>query len=131
MSRRQAKCRRTSRRLRCRLVPRALALALVVLAVPIAGSAAAKGPIYQIEARTESSGNPCVPPARNVPPPLVQPRVPCNGYSAQAQSTDDGGGIDAGVVAGGAAVFALITVGGVLVAIRRRGPQPARPVTQH
>jgi hypothetical protein len=131
MSRRQAISHRTSRRLRWRLVPRALALALVVLAVPIAGSAAAKGPIYQTEASTQSSGNPCVPPARNGPPPLVRPRVPCSRYSAQAQSTDDGAGIDAGIVAGGAALLGLITVGGALVAIRRRDPQPTRPVTQH
>jgi hypothetical protein len=123
--------RRTSRRLRYRLGLRALALALVVFTVPIAGSADAKGPIFPMEASSGSSGNPCVPPARNAPPPLVQPRVPCNGYSARAQSTGDGVGIDAGIVAGGAAVFALIAVGGVLVAIRRRGPQPARPVTQH
>ena len=124
-------CRRTSRRLRCRLVPRALALALIVLAVPIAGPAAAKGPIYPMEASGESSGNPCVGPGGDVPSPLVQRRGPCNPYAGQAQGTGDGGGIDAGIVAGGTAVFALITVGGVLVAIRRRGPQPARPVTQH
>ena len=131
MSSRQAMSHRTRGRLRCRLVPRALALALVVLAVPIAGSATAKGPIYPMEASSGSAGNPCVPPARNAPPPLVQPRVPCNGYASHAQSTDNGAGMDAGIVAGGTALLALITVGGVVVAIRRRGPQPTRPVTQH
>jgi hypothetical protein len=84
-----------------------------------------------MEASSESSGNPCVPPAGTGPPLLVRPGARCNGYAAEAQSTTDGGGIDAGIVAGGAGLLALITVGGVLVAIRSRGPHPTRPVTQH
>ena len=120
---------RTRSRRRWR-VPRALALAFVVLGVPISGSAAAEGQV---------DGYTCGPPARNNPPPLVQPRTACDGSAARVQSTggaaqaqsDEGDGADAGIVAGGGALLALITVGGVLVAFRRRGRQPTRPVTEH
>jgi hypothetical protein len=114
--------RRSRRRIRRRLVPLALALTLVVVAVPLTGSAAAKGPILS---------TPCVPPARNVPPPLVEQHAPCEGFATQAQSSDGAGGADAGIVAGAGALLALIAVGGVLVAIRRRAPQPPRPAIQH
>ena len=133
---------RTRRKLQWALGRRPLALALVVLAVPGAGSAVAQEPVEV---------DPCIPPSRYAPPPLVQPRAACDGGDSQqsstfgkhelrtaatigaerARSTEDGGGADAGVVAGGAALLAVITAGGVLVAIRRRGARTPPPATQH
>ena len=113
---------RTRRRLQLRFASRALALALIVLAVPLAGSAAAVGgPVM---------GTPCAPGARNASPP-VDARLDCVRGVAHWKSARDGNGSDAGLVAGGAALVALITVGGTVVAARRRGPQPTRPVIQH
>jgi hypothetical protein len=114
--------RRTRRRIRRRLVPLGLALALIAVAVPFAGSATAKGPVFL---------NPCTPIARNVPPPPDQPRVGCDPGAARTQSVGDAGGTDAGLVAGGAALLALTLVAGVFVAMRPRRTPPPRTATQH
>ena len=117
----------TQTRVRSRIVPLGLALALIVVAVPFAASAAAKGPALE--------ANPCAPIARNVPPAPGQPRADCDSRAAAlreatGQTTDKSGGTDAGIVAGGAALLALTTVGGVLVATRRRRAPGTRPATQ-
>jgi hypothetical protein len=117
----------TQTRARSRIVPVGLALAIIVVAVPFAASAAAKGPTLK--------ANPCAPIARNVPPAPGQPRADCDSRAAAlreatGQTTDKSGGTDAGIIAGGAALLALMTVGGLLVAARRRSAPGARPVTQ-
>lgn len=115
---------RTRRRIRWRLAPPAVAVTLIVGALPFAGSAAAKGPVIE--------ANPCSPVARNVPPAPGQPRADCDSRAAALReatdpNTDGSGGSDAGLVAGGAALLALTTVGGLLVATRRRHAPAARP----
>ena len=114
-------------RSRSSIVPLGLALALIAVAVPFAASAAAPAPVAQ--------ANPCAPIARNVPPAPGQPRADCDSRAAAlrevtGQQTRRSGGSDAGIVAGGAALLALGTVGGVLVATRRRGASKTRPATQ-
>jgi hypothetical protein len=118
---------RTQRRVRSRIVPLGLALALIVVAVPFAASAAATEPALK--------ANPCAPIARNVPPAPGQSRVDCDSRAAAlreatGQKTDGSRGSDAGIVAGGAALLALTTVGGLLVATRRRRAPGTRPATQ-
>jgi hypothetical protein len=117
----------TQTRVRSRIVPFGLALALIVVAIPFAASAAAKGPALE--------ANPCAPIARNVPPAPGQPRADCDSRAAALskatrQQTEGSGGSDAGVIAAGAALLALTTVGGLLVASRRRNAPGARPATQ-
>jgi hypothetical protein len=114
--------RRSRRRLRSRLVTLALGLTLVAVAVPLAGSAAAKG---------QDRVDPCAPPARNVVPRLIQPPVECDRDVAQAQGTGDEGGVDAGVVAAGAALLALAAAGGLLFATRRALPPYRRGQAWH
>ena len=116
---------RTQKRFRSRIVPLGLVLALVVVAVPFAASATAKAPAF----------NPCAPIARNVPQAPGQSPVDCGSRSADlreaaGQTTGGSGGTDAGVIAGGAVVVALMSVGGVLVATRRRKAPRTRPATQ-
>lgn len=118
---------RTQRRVRSRIVPLGLALALIVVAVPFAASAAAKEPALE--------ANPCAPVARNVPPAPGQPRADCDSRAAAlrkatGQQTEGSGGSDAGVIAGGAALLTLTIVGGLLVATRRRHAPGTRPATQ-
>ena len=117
----------THPRFRSRIVPLGLALALIVVAVPLTAATAAKGPALE--------ANPCAPVARNVPPAPDQPRADCDTRAAAlreatGQETDESGGSDAGIVAGGAALLALATVGGLLVATRRRRAPGTRPATQ-
>jgi hypothetical protein len=117
----------TQRRVRSRIVPLGLALALIAVAVPFAASAAAKGPALE--------ANPCAPVARNVPPAPGQPRADCDSRAAAlrdatGQKTEGSGGTDAGIIAGGAALLALTSVGGLLVAARRRSAPGTRPATQ-
>jgi hypothetical protein len=117
----------TQTRVRSRIVPLGLALALIVVAVPFAASAAAK--------ESTLKANPCAPIARNVPPAPGQPRADCDSRAAALRKAtgvqaEGSGGSDAGVIAGGAALLALTTVGGLLVATRRRNAPGARPATQ-
>jgi hypothetical protein len=102
-------------------------LALIVVAVPFAASAAERGPALE--------ANPCAPVARNVPPAPGQPRADCDRRAAAlreatGRQSEGSGGSDAGVIAGGAALLALTTVGGLLVAARRRRAPGTRPATQ-
>ena len=117
----------TQTRVRFGIVPLGLALALIVVVVPFAASAAANGPALK--------ANPCAPIARNVPPAPGQPRADCDSRAAAlreatGQTADKSGGTDAGVIAGGAAVLALTTFGGLMVATRRRSERGVRPATQ-
>jgi hypothetical protein len=116
---------RTHMRFRSRIVPLGLALAVIVVAVPFAASASAKAPVF----------NPCAPIARNVPPAPGQARADCDSRAAAlrkatGQQTEGSGGSDAGIIAGGAGLLALTTVGGLLVTARRRSSPGARPATQ-
>jgi hypothetical protein len=117
----------TQTRVRSRTLPLGLAFALIVVAVPFAGSAAAKEPVRE--------ANPCAPITRNAPPAPGQPRADCASRAAAlreatAEKPEGSGGIDAGVIAGGAALLALTIVGGVLVATRRSSAPATRPATQ-
>jgi hypothetical protein len=117
----------TQTRVRSGIVPLGLALALIVVAIPFAASAAGQAPVRQ--------ANPCAPIARNVPPAPGEPRADCDSRAAAlreatGQKTGGSGGSDAGIVAGGAALLALTTVGGVLVVTRRRRAPRTRPATQ-
>ena len=117
----------TQTRVRSGIVPLGLALALIVVAIPFAASAAGQAPVRQ--------ANPCAPIARNVPPAPGEPRADCDSRAAAlreatGQKTGGSGGSDAGVIAGGAALLALTIVGGVLVATRRRSAPGTRPATQ-
>jgi hypothetical protein len=117
----------TQTRVRSRIVPPGLASALIVVAVPFAGPAAAKEPVRE--------ANPCAPITRNAPPAPGQARADCESRAAAlreatGQTAEGSGGSDAGVIAGGAALLALTTVGGVLVATRRRSAPETRTATQ-
>ncbi|MGH3337233.1 MAG: hypothetical protein ACRDPL_00155 [Propionibacteriaceae bacterium] len=115
------------RKFRSGTVPLGLVLALVVVAVPFAASAAAQRPGIH--------ANSCAPVARNVPPAPGQPRADCDERAAAireatGKTTGGSGGTDAGIIAGGAALLALMSVGGLLVAMRRRRAPRTRPATQ-
>ena len=114
--------RRTRRRIRRRLVPLALALTMIAVAVPFAGTATAKGPIFS---------NPCATATQSGPGPVADPRFECVGGVARLRSSGDAGGTDAGIVAGGAALLALTLVAGMFVAMRPRRAQQPRTATQH
>ena len=68
--------------------------------------------------------------ARNVPSPPADARFECGRGVTRLRSAGDAGGTDAGIIAGGAALLALTTVGGLLVATRRRSAPGTRPATQ-
>jgi hypothetical protein len=108
--------KRSKRRGRAeRLLPLALALMLMVVAVP----AAAKGPaLYPLSK--------CAPVVREDI--KASPRIQALCERSQARGDRKGlDGTDAGLVAGSMAVVMLLTAGGLLVAVHRRDTDRARP----
>jgi hypothetical protein len=104
--------RKNRRRRRWGVLPLALALAFVVVAVP----AAAKGPVFNQSACTPTMGK-----VATTPPPHV--RAMCKRHQAAAEPSGFNGA-DAGILAAGLSV--LVVAGGLLVATHR-GDAPARP----